>query len=446
MDLSWDVGARVEVYWANEADWFQGTIQEYDAQVGYRVLYDDGDEQWEDANNTERLHVLRETSCAHDVEAMEPPGDDTEDDAVVGAMEPPSDELGDEDGDLQASTAHAGTIHIPYTSHLRPPDKPLAQRRRAGPGIAMLQGRVEYLRSELDTIYSAFVKVSFVAPGPGNVMLRCKTVLYTTSVMPASARPTWSNATWRYEIPNEFDMKPWASLRGDILIAVFDHSPHNNLFVGQLLVPVASLLDDDCPEGLQTRFDEEYALTSRQGKVLGGLYLRLSHQLQLPPSDASPTLATTHSPMAPKNPLKKKPQAASAKRKHVASPAINRSKRAIEIERENAAIKKRVAAAKGRAVKLPTVPAGVAGHRAHSSVNRQRELAAIEAENRRLAARRIQKPKPSTVMEHSESDSTSKTSKSQRVDLESQATYVVQVELTTAVAALQHEIAGLQQD
>ncbi|GAB9466829.1 hypothetical protein Gpo141_00004194 [Globisporangium polare] len=41
------VGKRVRVYWADEAEWFSGHVQDVDEEQGYFVLYDDGDERWE---------------------------------------------------------------------------------------------------------------------------------------------------------------------------------------------------------------------------------------------------------------------------------------------------------------------------------------------------------------------------------------------------------------
>ncbi|OQR81186.1 hypothetical protein ACHHYP_16679 [Achlya hypogyna] len=522
MDPSRDVGSRVEVYWDSEEDWFHGTIQEYDPQVGYRVLYDDGDEQWEDSSNTERVHVLRPPATAPQVEAMEPPtepdGDDAPSANVVGALDPPSDDSSDDEVDIHVSAAKLATLfHVEAltsaktvnssvnaeaaacasTSSPSPPDTtvdtgipplaapeptprvadmmtarstatdgsvdwtpapiapsiavsarkpsavvgdllptlraaPPARRQPAGPGTAVLNGRIQYLRGELETGYSALVKVSFVAPGPGSVMLRCKTVLFSTAVAPHSARPEWPNAVWSYSIPND-NLRPWASLRGDILLGVF-HQEAASVFVGQVLLPLESFLDDDCPGGPQTRFDEEYALTSRQGKVLDGLYLRLAHQLVLPPGVA-PEPSDDGSVGAP---LQCKPRAKPlTKKKHVASPAINRTKRAAEINRENARYKQRLAATKGCA--RPAAVPGVPGLRAHSSINRQRELAAIAAENRRLEARR--EPKKVAMVK-----APGASSKEPPVNLASQATYVVQLELTTAVAALQHDIAGLHQE
>ena len=41
------VGWRVQVYWEGEAEWYEGVVTEYDAENGYFVKYDDGEEQWE---------------------------------------------------------------------------------------------------------------------------------------------------------------------------------------------------------------------------------------------------------------------------------------------------------------------------------------------------------------------------------------------------------------
>ncbi|RHZ16014.1 hypothetical protein DYB37_009683 [Aphanomyces astaci] len=53
------VGCVVEVFSDVTKVWCQGRIDEYDPQVGYRVMYDDGNEQWEDLSNPDRVHVVQ---------------------------------------------------------------------------------------------------------------------------------------------------------------------------------------------------------------------------------------------------------------------------------------------------------------------------------------------------------------------------------------------------
>ncbi|KAL4160408.1 hypothetical protein PRNP1_000977 [Phytophthora ramorum] len=90
------VGKRVRVYWSDEEEWFEGTIQEYDDSQGYYVAYDDGDERWEpngtpllvegeeEAQTAENYGVLRSARDQDQTpEMMEPPaspGSNYEDD------------------------------------------------------------------------------------------------------------------------------------------------------------------------------------------------------------------------------------------------------------------------------------------------------------------------------------------------------------------------------
>uniref|UniRef100_H3GFQ9 Tudor domain-containing protein n=1 Tax=Phytophthora ramorum TaxID=164328 RepID=H3GFQ9_PHYRM len=90
------VGKRVRVYWSDEEEWFEGTIQEYDDSQGYYVVYDDGDERWEpngtpllvegeeEAQTAENYGVLRSARDQDRTpEMMEPPaspGSNYEDD------------------------------------------------------------------------------------------------------------------------------------------------------------------------------------------------------------------------------------------------------------------------------------------------------------------------------------------------------------------------------
>ncbi|KAH9121166.1 hypothetical protein AeMF1_007003 [Aphanomyces euteiches] len=57
MDPYEAVGCGIEVFRSPQESWVRGKIEEYDVQVGFRVLYENGDEQWEDASNMERLHI-----------------------------------------------------------------------------------------------------------------------------------------------------------------------------------------------------------------------------------------------------------------------------------------------------------------------------------------------------------------------------------------------------
>ncbi len=51
--LAHEVGGRVSVYWDGESRWFNGTVQDFSEEKGYLVLYDDGEEMWEEATTVE---------------------------------------------------------------------------------------------------------------------------------------------------------------------------------------------------------------------------------------------------------------------------------------------------------------------------------------------------------------------------------------------------------
>ncbi|KAG9402181.1 hypothetical protein AC1031_006798 [Aphanomyces cochlioides] len=64
MDPYEAVGCGIEVFRSPQESWVRGKIEEYDVQVGFRVLYENGDEQWEDASNMERLHIQDTSTSA----------------------------------------------------------------------------------------------------------------------------------------------------------------------------------------------------------------------------------------------------------------------------------------------------------------------------------------------------------------------------------------------
>ncbi|TYZ58638.1 hypothetical protein PybrP1_009225 [[Pythium] brassicae (nom. inval.)] len=74
------VGARVRVFWESEGEWFEGIIAAYSAgDRRFLVHYDDGEEQWEDADSTTPIEflslpsVLSDQQQQHEAEAQEPP-------------------------------------------------------------------------------------------------------------------------------------------------------------------------------------------------------------------------------------------------------------------------------------------------------------------------------------------------------------------------------------
>ena len=70
----------------------------------------------------------------------------------------------------------------------------------------------------------AVVKISFVAPGPGSMVLRRKTALHETGVAAASNRPTWDAAVeqqFKLAVSPPIDpstgAENWGTLQGDLL-------------------------------------------------------------------------------------------------------------------------------------------------------------------------------------------------------------------------------------
>jgi hypothetical protein len=49
------VGMRVEVYFEDEEDWFEGMVSEYEKAKGWHVQYDDGDSEWEDTDQADTV-------------------------------------------------------------------------------------------------------------------------------------------------------------------------------------------------------------------------------------------------------------------------------------------------------------------------------------------------------------------------------------------------------
>jgi hypothetical protein len=52
------LGWRVQVYWEEEEEWFDGMITEYSPDNGYYVCYDDGDEKWQCSNDMEVMRFI----------------------------------------------------------------------------------------------------------------------------------------------------------------------------------------------------------------------------------------------------------------------------------------------------------------------------------------------------------------------------------------------------
>ncbi|EQC29471.1 hypothetical protein SDRG_12719 [Saprolegnia diclina VS20] len=60
------IGWRVEVFWEDEEQWFQGVITEYSEDDGYYVCYDDGDEKWQPSAAPDAMRFLANTIAVDD--------------------------------------------------------------------------------------------------------------------------------------------------------------------------------------------------------------------------------------------------------------------------------------------------------------------------------------------------------------------------------------------
>ncbi|KAF4046595.1 hypothetical protein GN244_ATG00985 [Phytophthora infestans] len=89
------VGKRVRVYWSEEEEWFEGTIQEFDESQGYYVVYDDGDERWESEGQPMLVEGEEEAQTAANYEELR----DT--DRTPQMMEPPASPGSDDDDDYE---------------------------------------------------------------------------------------------------------------------------------------------------------------------------------------------------------------------------------------------------------------------------------------------------------------------------------------------------------
>ena len=49
------IGLIIRVYWEDDDEWYEGTIQKYEESSGYYVIYEDGEEQWEVYNHFVKL-------------------------------------------------------------------------------------------------------------------------------------------------------------------------------------------------------------------------------------------------------------------------------------------------------------------------------------------------------------------------------------------------------
>ncbi|KAG3120949.1 hypothetical protein PI125_g678 [Phytophthora idaei] len=89
------VGKRVRVYWSEEEEWFEGTIQEFNQSQGYYIVYDDGDERWELEGQPMLVEGEEEAQTAANYEELR------DSDRTPQMMEPPASPGSDYDDDYE---------------------------------------------------------------------------------------------------------------------------------------------------------------------------------------------------------------------------------------------------------------------------------------------------------------------------------------------------------
>lgn len=244
------VGLRVRVYWEDEGEWFSGVVQDADEDQRLFVLYDDGDERWED--ETQQIEVVvvpvaRSTAAPAMMEPPASPGyeDEYEDDeaekndivdaldddvrgpeyqeldAVQSQTETASDQE-DEDQDAGQMTAldpelddrtdeEADELNSDHddSQSIAMSEAPLmfGSQRPAQPEPSATQLPIRGILRGLVLRASnlsgadqsdrpnAFVRIAFVEAGDTNntnLMLRCKNALAATSVVSRSSHPIWN--------------------------------------------------------------------------------------------------------------------------------------------------------------------------------------------------------------------------------------------------------------
>ncbi|POM74051.1 hypothetical protein PHPALM_9041 [Phytophthora palmivora] len=229
------IGKRVRVYWSEEEEWFEGTIQDYDASQGYFVVYDDGDERWEPQSqamliegeeeaqtnaNYEELIVGRDSARAP--EMMEPPKSPVHDNAIdiddtcqqedevdhsVSESRDTIEENGDRDGESNNASDGEQSVaesEMPQTfgKTMAGKHRPLSASTQRStvpiPVKGFLEGRVlraTGLQTSRALAPNAFVRISFAESGDAthvNAMLRCMETLSTTGIVRGCVNPVWS--------------------------------------------------------------------------------------------------------------------------------------------------------------------------------------------------------------------------------------------------------------
>lgn len=166
--------------------------------------------------------------------------------------------------------------------------------KRIGLGAGDLH--CEIIKASLSNLRSGcnvFVKVLYVEPGQtNNVLFRSKECIYQTKantshvynaqfhykVLPPSS--TKYNATHYKSLQDD-----WNRLTGDLLFVLYCREQELNMFLGQTLLPLRSLVDgfgDSISSGIQNTRHESYILKTRDGEDSGFGMLELMLRLSVP--------------------------------------------------------------------------------------------------------------------------------------------------------------------
>lgn len=247
-DRSEWVGQRVRVFWEDEDEWFSGVVQDVDESQRVFVLYEDGDERWED--ETQQMEVVPSVRSAAAPAIMEPPAspgyedeyededEDTEKEEIVDALDDDVRGFEHREHDAQDQTENISDpedinaeqadqeAELPDHALDNPTDKkidpsdhedsqsiamseaPLMFDKRPNqpepsasqlPISGILHGLVlrasNLSREDPSDRPNAFVRIAFVEAGETNntnLMLRCKNALASTSVISRSSHPIWN--------------------------------------------------------------------------------------------------------------------------------------------------------------------------------------------------------------------------------------------------------------
>ena len=199
---------------------------------------------------------------------------------------------------------------------------------------------------------SVAVKVSFVEPGEGSVLLRSRLPIHETQVSQASDSPTFSSGSFEYDVycPTKEDERgipraDWDSLCGDILFAVYDCGRKSREFLGQVIVPLRVLVDgvgESVSGGTQSRRERWYQITQRDGSRASG-ELRIALRLELPPNEP----CSPKPKLAPRGPLLRRTDRRGGKKKRFTEQredyiARQRRKAKNRIAKENELLKQRL--------------------------------------------------------------------------------------------------------